>query len=494
MSKEFSCIECDYSTKYIGNYNKHCRTQKHIDKCDTGDIVELITPNTPNTFAPNTKSIPPKTSEYQNEHQKCIENTFVCSDCGNTYTRMYSLKRHKPRCKYKKYSKKSKKRISEGFGGGISEGNIQNFGGEKSNEVVHKKQFPSENLRKPSIFGGGAKKCGANITQFNLNSNDLSKTADSTSSVSVAIRGDSTAEEVLSTRDISNRFMTGFRFTNGYAVPIGASDTSKNDVSIDKGDNSIKRCMYCQKAISRMDNLRRHYDRCKIKKQLEFTANANNSAMAKELSHCKEELEYYKRLLDMAGGMANKAVSSLNHIVKNYENAPPIEKITLEEVRKLKNTGDDDEDVYNIKLIDAVFFAYNHGNIGKYIGDIIIALYKKEDPNEQSIWNTDSSRLTYLIKKLSDNDTSRWVVDKKGVETVDYVITPIIEKIREMSVVYRDSHCPDPESSDYDYDNVDHDKIMRLNTTFAELMMDIDTKKVHKDILKYMSSYFFFNK
>ena len=64
------------------------------------------------------------------------------------------------------------------------------------------------------------------------------------------------------------------------------------------------------------------------------------------------------------------------------------------------------------------------------MGDFIIKVYKKEKPSEQSIWNTDSSRLTYIIKDLINKKSSKWKIDKKGIKTKKFLIKPLLKHIK----------------------------------------------------------------
>jgi hypothetical protein len=50
-------------------------------------------------------------------------------------------------------------------------------------------------------------------------------------------------------------------------------------------------------------------------------------------------------------------------------------------------------------IIEELQNNYYDGTLNKYMGDIIISIYKKENAHDQSLWNTDSSRLAYIIRK-----------------------------------------------------------------------------------------------
>lgn len=167
-------------------------------------------------------------------------------------------------------------------------------------------------------------------------------------------------------------------------------------------------------------------------------------------------------------------VSSLTYANNTYADAPAIEKVKIKQVKKIKNCSDD-------KLMSEIFSAYNNKKIDQYVGDIIVKIYKKEDPLEQSLWNTDTSRLTYLLKKYIYDEESKWIIDKKGVDTVKNVIAPILDNIKIMAIQYQVDNN----------DNEDKDKVLLINTIFVKLLSDIDNKKLYKDILKYISSHFY---
>jgi len=45
---------------------------------------------------------------------------------------------------------------------------------------------------------------------------------------------------------------------------------------------------------------------------------------------------------------------------------------------------------------------YKRNKLEKYIGDILVSHYKKENKLDQSLWATDTTRCTYLIKSTDD--------------------------------------------------------------------------------------------
>ena len=65
-----------------------------------------------------------------------------------------------------------------------------------------------------------------------------------------------------------------------------------------------------------------------------------------------------------------------------------------------------------------------------YIGDIIIKNYKKVNSAKQSVWNSDTDRLTYVIRTLLKNNKFQWQLDKKGIDTANHMINPILQYIK----------------------------------------------------------------
>ena len=273
-------------------------------------------------------------------------------------------------------------------------------------------------------------------------------------------------------------------------------DEKKNEMS----QGSIF-CTVCKKRYSRSDSLKRHMERChvnefnnlkeivkleKYKTRLKYKD--------KELHNYKREVSYYKKLLDMAEGITNRAMSSTSHIVRNHDSAPPLEKLRMKNLDHILKIEGFPKNVTENNFIDKVIASYNSGIIGQFLGDLIINTYKKQDPSQQSIWATDASRQTYLIKKSGSDDSSRWIVDKKGNKTIKYIIDPIIKKIEKLTDDYHLKHVPDLSDPNVDIRNLDQDHIIFVNELCGRFKKDMNDKKIHREVLKYISSHLHYNK
>lgn len=192
------------------------------------------------------------------------------------------------------------------------------------------------------------------------------------------------------------------------------------------------------------------------------------------------------------------AVKGLTYARKYYPNAPELKKMDKYDL------GDDNE------LIDLLLFYSRKGTLSHYIGDFVIKFYKKNDPNDQSLWTTDIARLTFIVKQLLKNKTD-WRYDKKGIKVCNIIVNPLLINIKTILKKYNNdindmisgktsgyfSEDEDGYESEGDYkrhkknhrelDNNDKLKLVNNQKTATQIITEIDNKILAKDILKYIS-------
>ena len=135
-------------------------------------------------------------------------------------------------------------------------------------------------------------------------------------------------------------------------------------------------------------------------------------------------------------------------------------------------------------LCEELLYRYKNKTAHKFIGDIILTVCKKEDSSQQSLWNTDSSRQTFIIKEALDDNTSSWVIDKNGKKTTFYIIKPVLDQLKDKLLIHNNNMVNMVQITD------DADKAVELvdkMKILAELSKDIGIKVMHKEILKYIS-------
>lgn len=244
-------------------------------------------------------------------------------------------------------------------------------------------------------------------------------------------------------------------------------------------------CEYCNMQFTRNSSLMKHKKICANKVQRDMDIEnkmkillLENDRYKKESEHFQAENAYHKQMLNEAGGLVKKSVSTLSYVMHNYGSAPTIEMLDVDDLEDLEQN--------NKKLVEDVISAHKHKTLDKYLGDSIATLYKKDNPKDQSVWSTDTSRLTYLIKELMVNNSSNWIIDKKGTKTKEYLIDPLLKHIRVLVMDYQETMSMGKNICEMEYN-------AEINKQILKLITDIDDEIVGNNLLKYISSHLFFN-
>lgn len=271
-------------------------------------------------------------------------------------------------------------------------------------------------------------------------------------------------------------------------------------VSISK----IHKCLYCNTLFANAGNLARHKKSCSEKevlrtnhdKEIEDYKKENaylKELHEKELEHIKilnkqqqDEINHLKSLITNAGAVIKTSVSALSYVVQHYDKAPTLKQ--LKDYSFLQSIDEDSDDEFD--LTQTIINNHIDKKLDSYVGDIIIGSYKKKDPTKQSLWNSDSVRLTYVIRELI-NKKPDWTVDKKGVKTTKYIIEPLLEYIRELMEIFFENN----KLEDYLGDSIVRMKRRIDNLEKAsEICFNIKNNTLSEQILKYIAPYFYLPK
>jgi hypothetical protein len=173
----------------------------------------------------------------------------------------------------------------------------------------------------------------------------------------------------------------------------------------------------------------------------------------------------------------------MSYVIKNFKSAPPL--TALHDYTPIKYDKNDNE------FVELMIYYNEQQSLDRYLGNFIIKRYKKDDPTQQSLWNSDTSRLNYVIKELLANKLTGWNIDKKGIKTKKCIIEPLIDFIKPLVMEYI----------------VDlNDSIVKLDTQHEmiqiipklkganELLTVINNKTLENDVIAYISPYFYLNK
>jgi hypothetical protein len=266
--------------------------------------------------------------------------------------------------------------------------------------------------------------------------------------------------------------------------------------------NTTNKCKHCEMTFAYLSGLSRHLKVCTEKEHVLEKSTSKLSEAYKEIETLKNELdrmkEYVKeniadknsfKFIAENNSEANKASSNaLSYVINNYKNAQPIHSFTNFELLKEENK----------KLsIAEIAIGYNiKGVLAKFLGDKLIKEYKKDknDIKTQAIWNSDISRLTYLVceplqidnTNIIDEESDRvgeWTTDKGGDITARYIISPMMEHITKGLQEYIDN-------GKNLFDGHNNGTIVNKMIQAQLVINNIKSNDLSNDIMKYLAKHF----
>lgn len=260
----------------------------------------------------------------------------------------------------------------------------------------------------------------------------------------------------------------------------------------DNPDKTIIKCDSCDKILSCKQSLSRHRKICKnngagtLDEKYELLLKVKLQEQKIELleEQIKDNKEDKKKLLTIAETTAKNneiSLNALNYVMKYFSSAPPIQIFQNYDILLVGNE--------KFSLPEILCHYNNKNELPKYICDKLLPEYIKKDSSQQAIWNSDTNRLTYLLKE-SSNKGSTWNRDKDGVKLINYTMKPLMEYSKKHLITYiKDltDKLPNTESSCI---LGVIDKLKSAN----ELLIKIENESLHKDVIKCMAPYFYLDR
>lgn len=270
-------------------------------------------------------------------------------------------------------------------------------------------------------------------------------------------------------------------------------------------------CKICGRSFSKAYNLNRHQklDRCKgnpdkiknlegqfkifqLEHLLKFQemetqhkvkeAELKAKLEAEEKAN-KEKSEYI--MSGQAGGIINYNMSARHFVEKNYPDAPALTCLNPD---KMETLGEEEK---GMELVDVLIYYYNERRLANYLGDFLVRHYKKKNPSDQSVWTSDTSRLTYIIKELMTNNKTIWNADKKGLKTKDFIVVPMLEHIKPHLVDYIKEKSEEAKDITVLAEQVVwYDKI----SAAYKIHTSIENNKLADEIIKYIAPHLYVDK
>lgn len=242
-------------------------------------------------------------------------------------------------------------------------------------------------------------------------------------------------------------------------------------------------CPFCHLSFATSGSVSRHKKICSEKITITNKLQKSND----EIQLLKDEINSLKSVIDSAGIIAKTSASAMSYLIQHHNNAPPLKQITNDECKKIKYNTYSNDDFVN-ELTDY----YYDKTLVSHIGDFIVRIYKKDDKDDQSIWNSDTTRLTYIIRKSIDDKRPDWTMDKKGNDTCEYIIDPVIEYIKNcINESYE--HLGEENKEDNTTVETVESNLKRM-MLMVQILRQIKKNILRDEILKYIAPKFYLQK
>ena len=198
-----------------------------------------------------------------------------------------------------------------------------------------------------------------------------------------------------------------------------------------------------------------------------------------EIAFLRGELSKYREELAALKPPTNNTINNINNgvtittaqikrMLPDYSTANPLTTIT-----DMSTVLNEDDELFMENI------AYDHKKkiLHETLGNGIVDVYKMADPKEQAIWNTDSSRLNYLIKHAITKKKSSWIIDKKGLHVTKRIIAPVLDYLRGKM----DEYMP----------NSNNPNSFKIKGELLEAMREINDGELGKKINRYIASHLY---
>lgn len=260
-------------------------------------------------------------------------------------------------------------------------------------------------------------------------------------------------------------------------------DGIKNDKDKDMEHKHV--CSYCGNIYSYKSGLSNHIKMCGKKEDIINKYENKIKHDSEIIKHLEDKIKLltddrisFKNIAEATIETAKVSTNALSFAIKNYKNAPAIQTFSNFKLLLGNET--------KFSVAEIAIHYYNKKELAMYIGNILIKEYKKENPYDQSIHNTDTTRSAYIIREIIDEE-SEWLADKGAIKTSKYTIKPILDYLKKHLNAYF-------EESKLLISSDTTNRLFRNMITVQEIISNIDSGLLNKDIIKYISAYFFINK
>lgn len=248
-----------------------------------------------------------------------------------------------------------------------------------------------------------------------------------------------------------------------------------------------KTCQYCGNKFSSKWSLSRHMQEACKKNTIQTKIKIMEDKIKediKTLDTLKEDSKVVNNNNQNNNNNTNNNNLTMNVITKEYimgfSNTPCIKALkNYDDVRGGNMILEPEYKDENIMFVNTLHNQYVRNKLPKYLGNIIVSFYKRQDITQQSFWCSDLSRLKFLVRVFPTGSThGAWVTDGMGLIVKDEVIRPLLDYVVKCIDQYRIKHLEQL--------IIDNDKFL----TLSEIITSIGNDLLLIQIIKYIAPHF----
>ena len=264
-------------------------------------------------------------------------------------------------------------------------------------------------------------------------------------------------------------------FNDHRVVPV--ADMSKHIVLLEKKITKMKIEKHKDQYEKKLVEEKLEHEKKLIETKLEFEkrlSKEKDKMVVKSDTMHVEQANYLKGLVVQAGNLVSTSLSASSFLKNNYNTAPILSEIP--DYKKL-NHGPGNEDK---PLEDVLMHNFKYKKLDDFVCQLLVGHYKKLNPREQSAWNSDPERKTYIVRSLVNNKPD-WVTDKKGEKLKALAVDPLVRYLKTLIQKKLDEFMKLPESSS---------KLSKVEAT-ASLIRALDDKQFGYSVISKMAPHLY---
>lgn len=238
-------------------------------------------------------------------------------------------------------------------------------------------------------------------------------------------------------------------------------------------------CKFCNKKFSHKQSKYRHEKLSCKKNMFDDYSDRDISKFIQYMIDKDKEILKLHDIIATQASVSGKSASTLSYIVKHFNKAPPIKKLENNEAIKLLEYDVPE----NYTSADMFVYKYKSKILHEHLGKIIVNEYKTKNPGDQSFWNSDSARLSFIVRQAI-NLEGEWIADKSGLKIKNLIVSPMLEIVKETMKKYVKEKGKLIENGNESIDLLDD--MRNANEIIAEIAQGY----LHKEILKFISPHF----